>query len=111
MWSAMASSLNLDDAYLDNELVPRHGMTTWAKWQETKGRVFFKGFFPFFFDFFSGPVVGAFPQARVSKMIVVSPQAGHLQVLTFFPSFLAAFFPSLPFLPSFPPSFLPSCIT
>ena len=28
----------------------------------------------FFWDIFSGPVVGAFPQARVSKMIVVSPR-------------------------------------
>ena len=59
MWSAMASSLNLDDAYLDNELVPRHGMTTWQSgsrprattipckprsllqgWQDTLGDVF-----------------------------------------------------------------------
>ena len=36
MWSAVESSLNLDDAFLDNELDPRHGMTTWAKWHETK---------------------------------------------------------------------------
>ena len=34
---------------------------------------FLKDFFRFFGEFFSGPVVGAFPQARVSKMIVVSP--------------------------------------
>ena len=36
MWSAVESSLNLDDAFLDNELDPRHGMTTWANWHETK---------------------------------------------------------------------------
>ena len=34
---------------------------------------FFKRIFPFLGEFFSGPVVGAFPQARVSKMMVVSP--------------------------------------
>ena len=72
------------------------------------GRVFLKGVFSvFFWDFFSGPVVGAFPQARVSKMIVVSPQAGHLQVLTFFPSFLSCCLLSFPSLPSFLPSLLP----
>ena len=71
-------------------------------------RFFLKDFFPFFWEFFSGPVVGAFPQARVSKMIVVSPQAGHLQVLTFFPSFLSCCLLSFPSLPSFLPSFLSS---
>lgn len=36
MWSAMASSLNLDEACLDEELGPRHGMTIFERWRETK---------------------------------------------------------------------------